>query len=175
MGIQAKLHVNLRLLSNLFWTKCNVCSLIVQRTFVNILTWGNRSSFPTPQSSPPLWIPERVYWWTSLYTDPCIPQQTKNYVICHQLVSRDLKDVWCTVLSGWTGLSAFQTSFRQIKRTDYSKDPGHKTAGGGFGPVRYKHTLIEFSFILAVDMNFSLFVLTSCLQFTPLCLGWDIF
>lgn len=90
MGIQAKLHVNLHLLSNLFWTKCNVCSLIVQRTFVNILTWGNRSSFPTPQSSPPLWIPERVYWWTSLYTDPCILQQTKNYVICHQLVSRDL-------------------------------------------------------------------------------------
>lgn len=31
-GIQAKRHVNLRLLSYLFWKNCNVGSLIVQRT-----------------------------------------------------------------------------------------------------------------------------------------------
>ena len=36
---------------------------------------------------------------------------------------------------------SFQTATRQTKKTDYNKYPGQKTAGGGFGPVRYGHTI----------------------------------
>jgi len=36
---------------------------------------------------------------------------------------------------------SLQTATQQTKKTDYNKYPEQKTAGGGFGPVRYEHTV----------------------------------
>ena len=36
---------------------------------------------------------------------------------------------------------SFQTATQQTKKTDYNKYPEQKTAGGGFGPVRYEHAV----------------------------------
>lgn len=38
-------------------------------------------------------------------------------------------------------LVSLQTATQQTKKTDYNKYPEQKTAGGGFGPVRYEHTV----------------------------------
>ena len=35
-------------------------------------------------------------------------------------------------------LSFFQTATQQLTKIDYGKMPGLRTAGGGFGPVRYR-------------------------------------
>lgn len=38
-------------------------------------------------------------------------------------------------------LVSLQTATQQTKKTDYKKYPESKTAGGGFGPVRYEHAV----------------------------------